>query len=59
MPPKRPGPTVENTVKRPRSQFPLSRTKASEPEQTVTETANATTNELAEIHALACTPVIG
>jgi len=61
MPSKRPGPTVANTVKRPRSQFPLSRSKASEPEQAVTVTANAeaTTNELAEIHALACTPVAG
>ncbi|KAF8417848.1 hypothetical protein EV426DRAFT_706584 [Tirmania nivea] len=33
MPPKRPGPIVENTVKRPRSLFPLNRAKASVLEQ--------------------------
>ncbi|KAF8448432.1 hypothetical protein BGX38DRAFT_1188956 [Terfezia claveryi] len=49
MPPKRPG-----------SQFPLNRTKASEPQQAGEGTANAqATNELVEIHTLACTPVTG
>ena len=53
MPPKRPGPIVENTVKRPCSQFPLNKTKASEPEQAAAVTANAeATNEIVEIHTL-------
>ncbi|RPB29665.1 hypothetical protein L211DRAFT_832369 [Terfezia boudieri ATCC MYA-4762] len=56
MPPKRPGPIVENTVKRPRSQFPVNRTKASEPKHVVEVTATAeATKELAEIYTLACT----
>ena len=58
MPPKRPGPIVENTIKRPRSQFPLNRTKASEPDQAAAVTANPeATNELVEIHTLACMPL--
>ncbi|RPB28985.1 hypothetical protein L211DRAFT_881522 [Terfezia boudieri ATCC MYA-4762] len=60
MPPKRPGPIVENTVKRPRSQFPLNKAKASVPEQTVeVNTTGEATNELAEIHTLASLAVIG
>ena len=60
MPPKQPGPIVENTVKRPRSQFPLNRTKAPELEQAVeVTTTTESTNELAEIHTLACMPVTG
>ncbi|RPB19212.1 hypothetical protein L211DRAFT_842841 [Terfezia boudieri ATCC MYA-4762] len=50
MPPKRPGPRVVNTAKRPRSQFPLNRTSASGSEQVVeVATTEEDTNELAEI----------
>ncbi|RPB19236.1 hypothetical protein L211DRAFT_842861, partial [Terfezia boudieri ATCC MYA-4762] len=50
MPPKRPGPRVVNTVKRPRSQFPLDSTSASGSEQVVeVTTTEEDSNELAEI----------
>ncbi|RPB23904.1 hypothetical protein L211DRAFT_838364 [Terfezia boudieri ATCC MYA-4762] len=50
MPPKRLGPIVVNTVKRPRSQFPLTRTSASGSEQVVeVTTTEEDTNKLAEI----------